>query len=138
MKIVELQKVTVNRYGNLITHGVTLQPHEFKTVIYLTKFGLDIELIRPSNIPHSNNPDLEMLGTIWEIKSPLTYNESTIKKRFRKSKNQSGGRSIFDLRNIQNDSNKAKKFILELFSSTREMHRIILIEKGGQVFDYLK
>ncbi|MBR3177508.1 hypothetical protein IKF27_01725 [Candidatus Saccharibacteria bacterium] len=138
MRIVELQKVPISRRGNLITHGVPLQSHELKTVLYLTEFGLDIELIRPSNIPHSNNPGLEMLGTIWEIKSPSNYNESTIKKRFRKSKNQSGGKSIFDLRNIQNNSNKAKKFILELFSSTREMRRIILIEKGGRVFDYLK
>ena len=138
MKIVELQKVPRNRYGNLTTHGVSLQSHELDTILYLTKFGLDIELIRPSNIPHSHNPDLEMLGTIWEIKSPSNYNEKTIKKRFRKSKHQSGGRSIFDLRNIQNNSDKAKRFILELFFSTREMHRIILIEKDGRIFDYLK
>ena len=138
MKKVELQKVSKSHHGNLVTHGVSLQSHELDTVLYLTKFGLDIELIRPSNIPRSNNPDLEMLGTFWEIKSPSNYNETTIKKRFRKSKHQSGGRSIFDLRKIRKDSDKAKKFILELFSSTREMHRIILIEKDGRVFDYIK
>ena len=101
MKKVELQKVSKSRYGNLITHGVSLQPHELDTVLYLTKFGLDVELIRPSNIPRSNNPDLEMLGTFWEIKSSSNYNEATIKKRFRKSKHQSRGRSIFDLRKIK-------------------------------------
>ena len=138
MKITELHKVSKSKYGNLITHGALLQPHELKTVLYLNEFGLDIELMLPSYIPPSNNPDLEMLGTTWEMKSPRSYREDTIKKRFRKAKHQSDGHSIFDLRNITKDYTAVKNFLLKLFESTRGMKRLIMIEKDGRVFDYQK
>jgi hypothetical protein len=79
-----------------------------------------------------------MMGTFWEMKGPVSANENTIKNRFKKAKRQADGRAIFDLRNISSDSIDAERIIIDLFATTRGMHRIIIIEKSGKVIDITK
>ena len=138
MKIIERKTVARNKYGRVAFDNHNLEEHEKGTIFYLAKFGFDVEALTPSYVPKSNNPDLLMLGTTWEMKGPLTSNKNTIKKRFRKAVKQSGGRSIFDLRRIQCDDKLIEDFILELFVTTRGMESIMIIKKDGSLLDIFK
>ena len=138
VKITELHRPPRSKIGRIIHNDVRLENHEYRTVLLLAEFGFDVELIRPSSIPHSQNPDILMLGTTWEMKGPESDNQYTIKKRFRKAKKQADGRAIFDLNNIPKKNRiKAEKYILELFETTRGMKRIMLI-KDGAIIDIIR
>ena len=140
MKITELKKVPKNKIGKFNQNGVDLESHEKMTARFLTLYGFNIEAIRPSNIPKIHNPDILMSGTIWEMKGPTNANESTIKKRFRKAIKQANGKGIFDLRNIRTEKERAEAFgtIMELFKTSREMRRIIVIKNDDEVLDIFK
>lgn len=139
MKIVELKPVSKNKVGRIIKNGVKLEPHEYETIFLLANLGYNIELVRPSNIPHSNNPDLEMQGTFWEMKGPESPDEDTIATKFRKAVKQSGGRAVYDIRRIPSGSmQRIEQYILKLFKNTRGMRRIILIQSDDRVLDITK
>jgi len=134
----ELKKVAKHKYGRIKSNGVDFKPHEYKTVLHLVEYGFDIEFIRPSNVPRSKNPDIEMLGTTWEMKGPEKFNEQTITARFRKAVKQADGKAIFDLRAIKTNRNEAKKHLLSLFKTTRKMRHIIIIESDEKTIDITK
>lgn len=140
MKITELKKAPKNKIGKLNKNGVDLKPHEERTAELLTLYGFNVEAIRPSNIPKIKNPDILMMGTVWEMKGPTNSNASTIKKRFRKSIKQANGKGIFDLRNIKTTKEQKDAFdtIIELFETSRGMRRIIIIEDSDKVLDIFK
>lgn len=138
MKVIKRHKVSKSKYGKIIFGNRDLEPHEEATVFCLSSFGLDIETLIPSNIPKSKNPDLLMLGTVWEMKGPKSYNEKTIRKRFRKAKKQAGGRAVFDLRNVISNVDSVEKYIIKLFTEEHEMYRIMIIEDDSSLIDIFK
>jgi len=140
IKMVELRKPTSNKHGYIKYNEKEPLPHEKRTIECLSSYGFDVETIIPSNIPGSKNPDILMMGTFWEIKGPTNANDDTIEKRFHKAIKQSGGKAIFDLRNIDNkkDRIRAKDNLLKLFGTNRGMRRIIIIESGTKVLDFYK
>ena len=81
MKIIELHQVPKGRWGSFHRNGIRLEPHEGRTAKFLTLYGFSIEVIRPTNTPKMKNPDILMLGTIWEMKAPMRYNKNTLKIR---------------------------------------------------------
>lgn len=135
MKVKELQKVPSDKIGRVNKNNVSTEPHEDSTILYLTQFGLDIELVKPANAYKTRSADAFMLGAIWEIKSPITSNKSTIKADFRKAKSQSS-RIIFDLRRVKKNADDVKKYILKLFQGRGRVRRLMIIEKNGKVLDY--
>ena len=138
MKIIERKKVQKNRYGRVVFNNHDLEPHEEATVFALSSFGFDVETLIPSSIPRSRNPDLLMLGTTWEMKGPRVMNEKTITTKFRKAEKQSGGRAVFDLRNMKKDRKVAEAYIKKLFQETHGMRRIMIIEDDEKVLDIFK
>ena len=100
MREIVRKAVAKNKYGRVVFNNHDLESHEIDTIFCLASFGFDVETIKPSNIPGSRNPDLLMLGTTWEIKTPTTINRETIATEFRKAVKQSGGRAVltFDTR----------------------------------------
>jgi hypothetical protein len=78
IKTTELVIPKNGRRGRAKYNGTEPLPHEKKTIRHLTKYGLGIETIIPSNIPGSRNPDTLMMGTFWEMKGPVSINENTI------------------------------------------------------------
>jgi len=138
IKMTKLEKVEREKIGRIVENDVILEPHEYRTVLFLAQLGFDIELVRPSNIPKSKNPDIEMLGTFWEMKGPTKYNEDTIKLRFQKAKKQADGKAVFDLRNVRGRVNEVEEYILELFATSRGMHRIIIIKNNDGAIDFRK
>ncbi len=137
MKIRMLQQVPHNKIGRVDKNNVKLEPHEESTILYLSQFGFDIELIRPSSTKKSNNPDILIMGTIWEIKGPESSNETTIKNRFHKASKQSD-RVIFDLRRVKKDVNKVEKQVFQLYKGNAKIRRMMIIEKDGTLLDITK
>ena len=77
-----------------------LESNEEQTFRYLTLFGLNVELIRPTGMKTVKNPDALILGTIWEAKAPVSSKRNTVKNRFRKASKQAQN-VIFDLRFVK-------------------------------------
>lgn len=73
-KITELKPVSSDKYGRVVINH-KLELHEQETIFYLSSFGFDIEVIVPSNMPGTNNPDLLMMGTFWEMKASFSKNK---------------------------------------------------------------
>ena len=71
------------------------EKHERSTATFFTKRGEDVEFICPHSIKGSHNPDFLMHGKIWEIKSPITYSNSSFEYNFRRAMKQSNN-IIFD------------------------------------------
>ncbi len=137
MKIKELSQVPGDKVGRVNKKGVSTESHEDSTILYLTQFGLDIELIKPANVPKTKNADIFMLGATWEMESPTTCNKTTIKADFRKAKSQSD-RIIFDLRRVKKDADGVEKQILKIFEGRGRVRRLIIIEKSGKILDCIK
>lgn len=75
-------KLKRQKTGKIIPHGVKPEPHELDTILFFTERGKDVELITPSNTPHSKRPDFYMDGLAWEMKSPLNSTRRTIERVF--------------------------------------------------------
>ena len=139
MKITERTPVPRKEYGKILFKNHNLEQHEISTVFCLASFGFDIELLPPTDIPNSNNPDLLLHGTFWEMKRPKKFNKSTLKYRFQKAKRQSRGKAIFDLRSLhEKEINSAADYIIELFRTTRGMNHIMIILGDNKLLDITK
>ena len=57
---------------------------------------------------------------------------------FRKAVKQSGGRIIIDLNRIHNDASKVEDYIIELFKTTHNMYRVMIIRKANEILDITK
>ena len=138
MKIIERAKVPKKKYGKVIFGNQNLEQHEISTVFRLASFGFDVETVPPTDIPNSNNPDLIMLGTYWEMKCPREINQTTLQQRFHKACKQSGGKVIFDLRRIDDKSGTIRDYLIKLFRSSRKVNHMIIIENEEKMLDILK
>lgn len=137
MKIREVQKVPKNKIGHFNENGVKPEPGEEGTIKYLTLFGFDIEFIRPSSTKKAKNPDVLIMGTIWEIKTPTSSNENTIKMRFRDASKQAE-KIIFDLRGVKKNPDKVERQIMDLFMGDGRVRHMMLIKKDGRLLDIVK
>ena len=137
MKIRELHQVPKEKIGRVIKNGVKTEVNEDSTILYLTQFGFDVELIKPASTKKSNNPDVLIMGSIWEIKSPESANKNTIKNRFRKGSKQAT-KIVFDFRNIKKDADKAETQVMDLFKKAGRVRHMMAIKKNGKLFDIIK
>ena len=137
MKITELNPVLINKIGKVNKNGLKLESGEEKTTKYLTLFGFDIEFIKPTRARKVKNPDVLILGAVWEIKTPTGASKNTIKNRFRRASKQAS-KIIFDLRFVKGDAEETKKQILDLFKEAGTVRRMMIIEKDGRLFDIIK
>lgn len=137
MKTKELKKVPRNKIGRVNKNGVKSEPGEEKTFEFLALLGFDIELIIPTHAQKIKNPDVLIAGTIWEVKTPTSHNENTIKNRFREAADQAT-HIVFDLRYVKRDHEKVEKQLIGLFKDKGRVRRMIIIEKSGKTVDFIK
>ena len=79
-----------------------------------------------------------MNGVLWEIKTPITSSQKTIKKRIHKASLQSN-HIIFDLRHIKpNAAEQIQKDIIKRFTEKRTLRRMLLISNDGALIDFRK
>lgn len=124
------------RNGTITPNGVKLEKHEYDTVLFFTNIGKNIELIQPSNTPHSHNADFFMDGVVWEMKSPKKADRRTIERCFYAASNQSES-IIIDLRRTKgkHDSNMT---LQKCFKKTRKIRKMYIIKKDGKLEFYEK
>lgn len=137
MKVKELEKAPKNKIGRVNKNGVKPEPNEENTFDYLTLFGFNIELIKPTRTQKVKNPDILIMGAVWEVKTPISSNNTTIKNRFREAAEQAT-KIIFDLRNVKKDSNKAEKQIIDLFAGNGQVRHLMIVKKNGRLLDLIK
>ena len=137
MRTKVFQKVPPHRIGRINKNNVKIEPHEDSTIVHLSQFGIDIELVKPKNGNKIKNADIYMMGSLWEMKSPTSNKEDTIKKDFRKASSQSD-RVIFDLRRIRKNSEYVEKCLIKIFSGRGRVRKIMIIRHNGEVIEFYK
>lgn len=119
-----------------VINGVILEEGEYNTILFLKSKGMRIEVLRPTSIPRSNNPDIMMQNTIWEIKTITTTNLKTIKKRVHKASLQSCN-IIFDLRAIRSQDLIVDDLI-KRFKSKTSIRKMIIVKDDDTMIDLSK
>ena len=137
MRITVIEKVPKDKIGRVNKNGVKLEPCEEATFDYLTLFGFDIEIIKPTRMKKVKNPDILICGTIWEVKTPTSCNKKTIKNRFRKAVKQAG-RIVFDIRGVKRNADKVEKQIIDMFNGDGDVRHIMIARKDGKILDITK
>ena len=132
MKIVTLNEVSQQKVGKIVSNGVSLERHEYDTVLFLASHGFDIEFIRPRNEPKSANPDFLISGAIWEAKSPIGSSKYTIQRKIHEAGHQAE-RLILDLRRTRMAAATSEKEALKRFGYSKRMKRMLLITRDGRL-----
>lgn len=126
-----------NKQGKIISNGVKLEPHEMDTVLLFISVGKTLELVVPSNTPHSRRPDFVMDGLEWEVKSPVAGTRRALERNFYDASNQSSN-IVVDLRRIKGDTNLAVSILEKCFSAARKVRRMYVITKYHELKFYKK
>lgn len=101
------------------------------------KEGHNVTLIPPLEIKGMDNPDIEINGTIWEIKSPTGDGKYTMKHTLENAKHQSRY-VIVDLRRCKMLESKAIKELEHHFQLSKRLKGMIIISKSEKMLDYKK
>lgn len=123
--------------GELITHGVILQRHEFDTVNFLVRMGKSIELLKPSFTPNNRMPDFLMDGIMWEMKSPQGKEPRTVEHAFKNAAKQSEN-IVIDLRRTKLTTSSAVKMLEKRFNLSRHVKRLLAITREENLVDFRK
>ncbi len=75
--------------GKITPNGVSLEKHEYATVLLLTEMGYDVELVPRSNREGEHTPDIIIDNVKWEMKSPTGETRNTIKNIIQSALRQS-------------------------------------------------
>ena len=126
-----------NKIGKINYNGIKLEPHEEKSLEFLSSKGMDIEIVRPVNIPHFHNPDILISGVLWELKGPDGKSEKTLEKRFKEASCQANN-VIFDLRRAKITEKRAIELLLGWYKEYRKIRKIMIITKSGELLTYNK
>lgn len=123
--------------GKIIPNGVSLQKHEYDTVLVLTELGYDVELIPKSNKLGEKSPDIRIGKVFWEIKSPKGEGKWLIKKTMQRASHQAEN-IIIDLRRIKIHQNKCLAEFEKHFKLSRRIKRLKIITKTRKIVDFVK
>ena len=123
--------------GKIIPNGVTLEKHEFKTVLLITKHGINVELIPKSNRYGVHTPDIIINGIAWEIKSPIGDGKYTIQNTIQRAIKQSKY-IIVDLRRTKRHQQKCIRELKNEFNKSKNLKQLIVITKTGRILDFKK
>ena len=123
--------------GKIIPNGVSLEKHEYDTILLFTEMGLDVELIPRSNQKGIRTPDIVMEGLKWEIKSPTGKGrwllENTLQKASRQSSNV-----IIDLNRIKIHQIKCLQELEKQFHKSKGVKHLKVITKAKKVVEFKK
>lgn len=123
--------------GKIIPNGVILEKHEYKTVLFFTEMGIDVELIPKSERKGVHAPDIIINELKWEIKSPKGEGkylmQNTIQKAVKQSKNV-----IIDLGRTKRSQERCLKELEKEFNNSRSLRRLKIITKSRRILDFEK
>ena len=125
-----------SKTGKILPNGVSLEKHEYDTVLYLTNLGYDVELVRPSNIPNTKSPDSYMCGKAWEMKSPAGKSSRTLEHAFKRATRQSEN-IILDLRRLKVDTELSPRCARKLFNASRRTRNLWITTAQGELLTFI-
>ena len=105
--------------------------------LLLANLGKTIELVIPSNTPHSRRPDFVMDGIEWEAKSPKSGVRRALERNFYEASRQSSN-IVIDLRRAKGDDATASLILEKCFQNTRKVRRMYIITKSQKLKLYKK
>ena len=123
--------------GKITPNGVSLEKHEYATVLLLTEMGYDVELVPRSNREGEHTPDIIIDNVKWEMKSPTGETRNTIKNIIQSALRQSVN-IILDLRRIKRPMEKCLRDINREFTHNKRIKRLLVITKSKKVIDFSK
>lgn len=123
--------------GKITPNGVSLEKHEYATVLLLTEMGYDVELVPRSNREGEHTPDIIIDNVKWEMKSPTGETRNTIKNIIQSALRQSVN-VILDLRRIKRPMEKCLRDIDREFTHNKKIKRLLVITKSKKVIDFSK
>ncbi len=123
--------------GKITPNGVSLEKHEYATVLLLTEMGYDVELVPRSNREGEHTPDIIIDNVKWEMKSPTGETRNTIKNNIQGALRQSVN-VILDLRRVKRPMEKCLKDIDREFTHNKKIRRLLVITKSKKVLDFSK
>ena len=121
--------------GIITPNGVSLEKHEYDTVLFLTTIGYNIELIPPSHIPNVRTPDFIMNSLQWEMKSPKGKSRSTLEHAFQSAVKQSEN-IVFDLRRTDIPLDKSLMTLSKLMQTSKKAKRLSVITKQQKLLHF--
>lgn len=105
--------------------------HELETARLLSAYGVDVEFLKEVYADGKSNPDVRMLGGIWEFKAPEGASESnTISSQFKRARKQSR-HLVLDLRRTPLDDELAMGQAVRRFRGQTKILDLIIIDKHG-------
>ncbi len=123
--------------GKITPDGVSVEKHEYATVLLLTEMGYDVELVPRSNREGEHTPDIIIDNVKWEMKSPTGETRNTIKNNIQGALRQSVN-VILDLRRVKRPMEKCLKDIDREFTHNKKIRRLLVITKSKKVLDFSK
>lgn len=125
------------KVGKIIPNGVVLEKHEYRTVLFFTELGYDVELIPKSNKPGEYSADIRMIRLVWEMKAPRGEGKYLIANTIQRAVKQSSN-IIIDLRRTKRHQTKCLAEIRKEFERSRSIRWIKVITKSGELIDLCK
>lgn len=123
--------------GIITPNGVSLEKHEYETVLFFTNLGYDIELIPKSNKQGERPPDLHMDNNLWEMKAPKGEGKYLISNTIQRAVKQSPN-IILDLRKTKRHQAKCLAKIQKEFKKSRSIKRLKIITKSRKLLEFNK
>ena len=112
------------------------QPHEVSAAAILAEhFKADVQFIRRT--VNAKSADVLILGTIWEIKSPLGKGKRNIQHTLTDALRQSKC-IVFDARRSMLHTTKIIRELQRQYNMTTSMKRLILIKKDRTVVEFTR
>ena len=123
--------------GKIIPNGVILEKHEYKTVLFFTELGIDVELIPKSEKEVVHAPDVIMNSLKREMKSPKGEGKYLMQNTIQKAVKQSE-KIIIDLRRAKRSQERCLQELRKEFSNSRSLRRLRIITKSRRILDFEK
>lgn len=122
------------KQGRIIPNGVTLEKHEYRTVLFFTNLGYDVELIPRSNKQGEKRPDIRMTRLLWEMKSPKGEGKYLIPNTIQRAVKQSSN-IVIDLRRTKRHQSKCLAEIHREFGRSKSIKRLKIITKDEKLIE---
>lgn len=123
--------------GKLTTNDVILETHEYATINALLASGEDIELVEKSRTPHTKSADIEMLGMLWEMKSPNGKTVRCVEHALRRAVHQSAN-IIIDLRRMRISDVILVALLERLFGELRSVRNLWVVTRKDGIVKFKK
>lgn len=109
--------------------------HERDTAGKLAGFGFDVKFLLIDRRPNTTNPDVEVQGRSWEMKSPKGSSvKNTISEQFKSAKRQSENLIIDLVRSGVSDEIAIEQIKRRFYGQSRYKRLIVLDRKGNLLY----